>query len=91
MNARNGHLPGAGVNDHLVMNFGLVRLESNLDMIQPGIYQTLYILRVFQAGSVGVYTGDLPVLFGMCNQLGQVFAQSRFASSKDNVWNTDFP
>ena len=76
---------------HSVVDLGVTRFERDLDVVQPGLDQLLHIMRVRQAAGIGVETGDLSVLLGMGDELGQVFAQGRLAAGEDDVRDAQFP
>jgi len=65
-------LPGTLAADHLIVNFGTVRLKGDLDMIKPSFDKPGNVSWVGKFSPVGVETCHEPCLLGISNQFRQI-------------------
>ena len=60
-------------------------------MVETGIQERMQITFFRQFKAVGQQPADLAVLFGVGDQVGQIFSQSRFAAGERNVRHPSLP
>ena len=70
--AAHGLLEGTLCLHHVIMYFRKMRFQRDLHMVQAGCNQFRQVTSIRQAAGIGVQPGDLPQLFCMGNQFGQV-------------------